>query len=161
VDFALADALYQIIRTFNLRAVQKHLELECEVAADIPEMVVGDPTRLRQIVNNLWATRSSSPSAAKIAVKAELESREAIRCCCTSTVRDPASASRWKSRRRFSKAFSQADGIDHAQVRRYGSGGSPFRCALVHLMGGAMWVESQPGQGSCFHFTRRAWASRS
>ena len=58
MDFALSDELEQIMRTFSLQAAQKDLELTCELASEIPEMVVGDPTRLRQIVNNLAGQRT-------------------------------------------------------------------------------------------------------
>ena len=159
VDFALNDALDQIMKTFSLRAAQKNLELACEVDAAIPEMLVGDPTRLRQIVNNLVGNALKFTERGEIVVKADLESREDDWLMLHFTVRDTGIGIPREKQAKIFEAFSQADG---STTRKYGGTGLGLTVSLrlVTLMGGKMWVESEPGQGSCFHFTARMGLSR-
>ena len=159
VDFPLADALDQIVKIFGLRAAQKNLELVYEVAAEIPEMVVGDPTRLRQIVNNLVGNAIKFTEHGEIAVKADLESREDDSLLLHFTVRDTGIGIPAEKQEKIFEAFSQADG---STTRKYGGTGLGLTVSLrlVKMMGGHMWVESEPGQGSCFHFTARMGVSK-
>jgi signal transduction histidine kinase/CheY-like chemotaxis protein len=159
VDFPLTEALDQIMKTFSLRAAQKHLELACEVASPIPEMVVGDPTRLRQIVNNLVGNALKFTEHGEIVVAAELESRDADSVFLHFTVRDTGIGIPPEQQQKIFEAFSQADG---STTRKYGGTGLGLTVSmrLVKMMGGNMWVESQPGRGSCFHFTARMAVSR-
>jgi signal transduction histidine kinase/CheY-like chemotaxis protein len=158
VDFPLTEALDQIMKTFSLRAAQKYLELACEVASSIPEMVVGDPTRLRQIVNNLVGNALKFTEHGEIVVKAELESRDDDSLFLHFTVRDTGIGIPPEQQQKIFEAFSQADG---STTRKYGGTGLGLTVSmrLVKMMGGNMWVESQPGHGSCFHFTARMGVS--
>jgi signal transduction histidine kinase/DNA-binding response OmpR family regulator len=158
-DFALIDALDQIMKTFDLRAAQKNLELACEVDPAIPEMLVGDPTRLRQIVNNLVGNALKFTERGEIAVKADLESREGDWLTLHFTVRDTGIGIPAEQQAKIFEAFSQADG---STTRKYGGTGLGLTVSLrlVRLMGGNMWVESEPGRGSCFHFTARMGLSK-
>ena len=152
VDFPLTEVLDQIMKTFSLRAAQKHLELACEVASQIPEMVVGDPTRLRQIVNNLVGNALKFTEHGEIVVSVELESRNDDSLFLHFTVRDTGIGISPEQQQKIFEAFSQADG---STTRKYGGTGLGLTVSmrLVKMMGGNMWVESQPGHGSCFHFT--------
>src|ERR1017187_3492079 len=152
VDFPLAEALDQILKTFSLRAAQKDLELVCEVASGIPEMVLGDPTRFRQIVNNLVGNALKFTERGEIVVKADQESREDDSLLLHFTVRDTGIGISPEQQQKIFEAFSQADG---STTRKYGGTGLGLTVSmrLVKMMGGNMWVESQPGHGSCFHFT--------
>jgi len=154
VDFALSDALDQIMKTFSLRAAQKDLELTCEVDPAIPDMLVGDPTRLRQIVNNLLGNALKFTERGEIAVTAALESREEDCLVLHFAVRDTGIGIPAEKQAKIFEAFSQADG---STTRKYGGTGLGLTVSLrlVKLMGGNMWVESEPGQGSRFHFTVR------
>jgi signal transduction histidine kinase/DNA-binding response OmpR family regulator len=159
VDFPLADTLDEIMKTFSLRAAQKNLELVCEAASEIPEMVVGDPTRLRQIVNNLVGNALKFTETGEIALKADLEGREGDALILHVTVRDTGIGIPREKQQKIFEAFSQADG---STTRKYGGTGLGLTVSLrlVAMMGGRMWVESEPGQGSCFHFTARMQVSK-
>jgi signal transduction histidine kinase/CheY-like chemotaxis protein len=159
VDFALNDSLDQIMKTFSLRAAQKNLELACEVDAAIPEMLVGDPTRIRQIVNNLVGNALKFTERGEIVVKAAVESRQDDWLMLHLTVRDTGIGIPREKQAKIFEAFSQADG---STTRKYGGTGLGLTVSLrlVTLMGGKMWVESEPGQGSCFHFTARMGLSK-
>ncbi|MGO9231649.1 MAG: response regulator [Bryobacteraceae bacterium] len=152
VDFALADKLDQILKTFGLRAAEKKLELTCEVASEVPEMLVGDPTRLSQVVTNLVGNSLKFTERGEIVVKAELKSRDGDSLLLHVTVRDTGIGIPPEKQARIFEAFSQADG---STTRKYGGTGLGLTISLrlVKMMGGEMWVESEPGQGSCFHFT--------
>jgi signal transduction histidine kinase/CheY-like chemotaxis protein len=159
VDFALADALDQIMKTFSLRSAQKDLELTCEVGSGIPEVLVGDPTRLRQIVNNLVGNALKFTERGEIAVKVELEGREDDSLLLHFAVRDTGIGIPAEKQEKIFEAFSQADG---STTRKYGGTGLGLTVSLrlVTMMGGRMWVESEPGKGSCFHFTARMGESK-
>ena len=159
VDFSLEEALDQIMKTFGLRAAQKDLELTGEVASGIPEMLVGDPARLRQIVNNLVGNALKFTERGEIVVKAELESRDADSVALHFTVRDTGIGIPAAKQEKIFDAFSQADG---STTRKYGGTGLGLTISvrLATMMGGRMWVESEPGQGSCFHFTARMGVSK-
>jgi signal transduction histidine kinase/DNA-binding response OmpR family regulator len=159
VDFPLADALDQIVKTFSLRAAEKDLELACEVAGGIPEMVVGDPTRLRQVVNNLVGNALKFTEQGEIVVAADLESRQGEELLLHFTVRDTGIGIPLEKQEKIFEAFSQADG---STTRKYGGTGLGLTVSLrlVKMMGGRMWVESQPGHGSCFHFTAAVGVSK-
>jgi signal transduction histidine kinase/CheY-like chemotaxis protein len=154
VDFPLAEVLEQIMKTFSLRASRKSLELGCEVAPGVPEMVVGDPSRLRQIVNNLVGNALKFTEQGEIVLTAKLESREGEALLLHFTVRDTGIGIPPEKQKKIFDAFSQADG---STTRRYGGTGLGLTVStqLVKMMGGDIWVESQAGRGSCFHFTAR------
>jgi CheY-like chemotaxis protein len=130
------------------------------VAADIPEMLVGDPTRLRQIVNNLVGNSLKFTERGEILVKAELRSREDDSLLLHFTVRDTGVGIPLEQQAKIFEAFSQADG---STTRKYGGTGLGLTVSLrlVKMMGGEIWVESEPGVGSCFHFTARMGVSTS
>jgi signal transduction histidine kinase/CheY-like chemotaxis protein len=159
VDFALADKLDQILKTFGLRAAEKKLELTGEVDSQVPEMLVGDPTRLSQVVTNLVGNSLKFTERGEIVVKADLKSRDDDSVLLHITVRDTGIGIPAEKQAKIFEAFSQADG---STTRKYGGTGLGLTISLrlVKMMGAEMWVESQPGQGSCFHFTVRMGVSK-
>jgi CheY-like chemotaxis protein len=120
----------------------------------MPEFLVGDPTRLRQIVTNLVGNALKFTERGEIVVKADVESREGDSLLLHLSVRDTGIGIPAEQQARVFEPFSQADG---STTRKYGGTGLGLTVSLrlVRMMGGCMWVESEPLRGSCFHFTAR------
>ena len=152
VAFKLRERLGHAIRPLAVRADQKGLELTCDIHSGVPEDVVGDAGRLRQVVVNLVGNAIKFTEAGEVAMAVGVESREAERAVLHFTVRDTGIGIAPENQASIFEAFSQADG---SMTRRFGGTGLGLTISsrLVGMMGGRIWVESQPGEGSCFHFT--------
>ena len=154
VPFGLRDCLYDALRPTALRAHEKGLELACEVAADVPDQLVGDPGRLRQVLLNLVNNAIKFTAAGEVVVRARLqELSDGVATLCFS-VHDTGIGIPPEKQRLVFEAFAQADS---STTRRFGGTGLGLTiCAeLVRLMGGRIWLDSIPGEGSTFHFTLR------
>ena len=158
LDFNLRESLETTLKTLAMRADEKGLELLCEVAPEVPEMVRGDSSRLRQIVVNLVGNAIKFTDTGEIAVKVQLESREGTDCICRFTVADTGIGIPENKRESIFEPFSQAD---TSTTRKYGGTGLGLTIStrLVQMMGGKIWVESEMGKGSQFHFTVRLGAA--
>ena len=154
VDFNLRDSLESTLKTVAIRADEKGLELLCEVAPEVPEVVCGDSTRLRQVVINLVGNAIKFTDSGEIAVKVQMKSREASECELHFTVSDTGVGIPEEKRELIFAPFSQAD---TSTTRKYGGTGLGLTIStrLVEMMGGKIWVESEIGRGSQFHFTAR------
>jgi PAS domain S-box-containing protein len=158
LDFDLRDSLESTLKTLAVRADEKGLELLCEVAPEVPEVVRGDSSRLRQIVVNLVGNAIKFTDSGEIAVKVQVETREGTECVCRFTVADTGVGIPEDKRELIFKPFSQAD---TSTTRKYGGTGLGLTIStrLVQMMGGKIWVESEAGRGSQFHFTVRLEAA--
>jgi PAS domain S-box-containing protein len=156
-DFNLRESIESTLKTLALRADEKGLELLCEVAPEVPEVVRGDSTRLRQILINLVGNAIKFTDKGEIAVKVQIESRDNRDCVCRFTVADTGIGVPENKRELIFAPFSQAD---TSTTRKYGGTGLGLTIStrLVHMMGGRIWVESEMGRGSQFHFTVRLGA---
>jgi PAS domain S-box-containing protein len=154
VDFNLRDSLESTLKTVALRADEKGLELLCEVAPEVPEVVCGDSTRLRQVVINLVGNAIKFTETGEIAVRVKAESRESNHCVLHFSVADTGVGIPEEKRGLIFAPFSQAD---TSTTRKYGGTGLGLTIStrLVEMMGGKIWVESEVGRGSQFHFTAR------
>jgi signal transduction histidine kinase/ligand-binding sensor domain-containing protein/CheY-like chemotaxis protein len=154
VAFDLRGSLDDAARAVAIRAHQKGLALTCEVRADVPFIVVGDPVRLRQIVLNLLGNAIKFTRSGEVALTAWVEEVEADHVIVHFRVRDTGVGIAPDKQRIIFEAFTQADS---SITRLFGGTGLGLTIAsrLVGMLGGRIWVESQPGQGSCFHFTAR------
>ncbi len=154
----MRDSLEFTLKTLAVRADEKGLELLCEVAPEVPEIVRGDSSRLRQIVINLVGNSIKFTDAGEIAVKVQVESKEDSNYICHFTVTDTGIGIPENKRESIFKAFSQADS---STTRKYGGTGLGLTIStrLVQMMGGKIWVESEVGGGSQFHFTVRLGAA--
>jgi len=155
VTFAPHEVLGHALRTLALRAHQKGIELVCRIAPEVPAVLVGDATRLRQILLNLLGNALKFTEAGEVQVLARMEPQEEDAAVLHFAVRDTGIGIAPERQQAIFEAFTQADG---STTRRYGGTGLGLSiCArLVDLMGGRIWVESRPGEGSTFHFTMRA-----
>jgi two-component system sensor histidine kinase/response regulator len=151
VDFDLPECLHSTLRTLALRANQKGLELLCDLGRDIPQFVRGDPNRLRQIIINLVGNAIKFTAKGEVAVRVEAGTAQGAACPLQFTVSDTGIGIPKDKHELIFDAFTQ---VDSATTRNYGGTGLGLTiCArLARLMGGRLWVESEPGQGSCFHF---------
>jgi signal transduction histidine kinase/CheY-like chemotaxis protein len=152
VAFDMQRSIEETLKTLALRAHEKGLELVCDMAADLPARVVGDPGRLRQIVLNLVGNAIKFTEKGEIVVRLALDSQEAQRATIRVSVSDTGIGIAPEKQAHIFDAFAQED---TSTTRKYGGTGLGLTISnrLVQLMGGRLWVESQPGRGSSFHFT--------
>jgi two-component system sensor histidine kinase/response regulator len=154
VDFDLRDNVETTLKTLAVRAHQKGLDLLCEVDPDVPDTVSGDSSRLRQIVLNLVGNALKFTEKGEIKVSVQTESAGPEGPNLHFTVSDTGIGIPPEKHSHIFKAFSQADS---STTRKYGGTGLGLTIStrLVEMMGGKMWVESEVGKGSRFHFTLR------
>jgi signal transduction histidine kinase/CheY-like chemotaxis protein len=170
VDFSLQDTLSDTLKTLALRADQKELELLYHLPADVPDALVGDPGRLRQILTNLVGNAIKFTERGEVVIEVQSSKFQVSSSIQTSnfqtlnlepgtlnlhfSVRDTGIGIPHEKQQTIFEAFSQADG---STTRLYGGTGLGLTICkkLTKLMGGDIWVESEPGHGSTFHFTAR------
>jgi two-component system sensor histidine kinase/response regulator len=152
IPFDLRESLGETMTALSVRAHHRGLELIYDVQSDVPDAVIGDPSRIRQILINLVGNAIKFTEHGEILVHVARESHEALLNCLHFMVKDTGVGIPLEKQERIFEAFSQADG---SMARKYGGTGLGLAiCArLVTMMNGTIWVESQPGQGSTFHFT--------
>ncbi|MBT4096827.1 MAG: DUF4154 domain-containing protein [Gemmatimonadetes bacterium] len=152
VDFALWDVLDAVMKLMAMRAHEKGLELACHVAPDVPEGLVGDPTRLRQIIVNLVGNAIKFTAEGEIVVEVKCESQSEGSACLHVSVRDTGVGIAEEKQALIFDAFSQADS---STTREFGGTGLGLDISrqLVDLMDGRIWVESELDVGSSFQFT--------
>ncbi len=151
VHFNVRDQLEDAAKSLALRAHTKGLELTLEVEQEVPDFVVGDPVRLRQIVINLVGNAVKFTAQGEVGVTARVESTCEDQVRLAFDIRDTGIGIPKEKQATIFEAFSQADG---STTRKYGGTGLGLTIStrLVKLMGGEIWLESEPGRGSCFHF---------
>ncbi|HVS35134.1 MAG TPA: response regulator, partial [Gemmataceae bacterium] len=154
LDFTLRPLVDEVMRTLALRAQQKGLELACRVAPHAPESICGDPGRLRQVLVNLIGNAIKFTSRGEVVVDVEPETRTEKDIGLHISVRDTGVGIPKEHQRTIFEAFTQ---VDHSTTRKYGGTGLglTITAQLASMMGGRIWVESEPGQGSTFHVTAR------
>jgi len=152
IPFDLRESLGETMKTLSFRTHQKGLELIYEVQPDVPEALLGDPGRLRQILINLIGNSIKFTEHGEIFVNVTEGSQAPATTFLHFAVKDTGVGIPADKQAKIFEAFSQADG---SMARKYGGTGLGLTiCArLVEMMGGRIWVESQPGKGSIFHFT--------
>jgi PAS domain S-box-containing protein len=154
VEFAIRQTLEEIRKIFGLRAAEKGLTLAFTVAPDVPERLVGDPGRLRQVLVNLLGNALKFTSAGRVALDVDLLSSGAADVEIRFAVSDTGIGIPADRQRLIFDPFTQADG---ATTRHFGGTGLGLTISsrLVHMMGGTLAVESAPGKGSRFFFSTR------
>jgi CheY-like chemotaxis protein len=152
--FNLRDTLEGVMRTLALRADEKGLELLCELAPETPELVRGDASRLGQVALNLVGNAIKFTHEGEVALKVEVAERDGEDCMLHLTVADTGIGIPGEKHALIFDPFAQAD---TSTTRKYGGTGLGLSIStrLIHLMGGKIWLESEVGKGSRFHFTAR------
>jgi PAS domain S-box-containing protein len=161
IDFGLRDCLGDTLRPLAMRAAKKRLELAYYVPPDVPDALVGDPGRLRQIIVNLIGNALKFTEKGEVVVSVCKETTEHTASTEGSQqvflhfeVKDTGIGIPADKLDAIFRPFEQADG---STTRKYGGTGLGLTISarLVEMMGGRIWVESDVGQGSTFHFTAR------
>lgn len=151
VDFVLRETLDDVVALLAAQAQRKGLELGYVVAPEVPAGVVGDPTRIRQVLINLIGNAIKFTEAGEIAIGVSADRSKDDQVRVRFEVRDTGIGIAADARERIFQAFSQADG---STTRRYGGTGLGLAISsqLVNLMQGELGVDSTPGIGSTFWF---------
>ncbi len=159
IPFSLPDRLGDVAKALALRAHHKGLELACHVGPDVPDGLVGDPGRLGQVVTNLVGNAIKFTEQGEVVARVEVTERTEEQVClhfavCDSGIGIPAE--------KLGAIFTPFEQADNSMTRRFGGSGLGLTISsrLVDMMGGRIWVESEVGKGSTFHFTARFGAPR-
>ncbi len=153
VEFSLRALVRDVLRPLALRASASGLAFESVIEDQVPDRLIGDPLRISQVLRNLAGNAIKFTNQGKVSVRVRAESVEGNRkvTLCFS-VADTGIGIPPEKHRLIFEPFTQADG---STTRKYGGTGLGLSISsgLVELMGGRIWVESEVGQGSTFHFT--------
>jgi signal transduction histidine kinase len=154
VDFSLRDHLAQVLKPLAFSAQQKGLDLNWRVEPQIADRIAGDPVRLRQIVVNLVGNAIKFTNSGGVTLSVQEESKDVGRMTIHFTVQDTGIGIPPERLEEIFASFTQAD---NSTTRKYGGTGLGLTISrqLTEMLGGRLWVESEPGKGSSFHFTAR------
>ena len=152
VSFLLQDVLLEAVRVLALSAHRKGLELVVDIHPNVPVRLIGDPTRLRQVLINLVGNAIKFTEVGNVVITVAMDHLDAQSTVLHVTVSDTGIGVPKDKQQSIFDSFSQADA---STTRRFGGTGLGLAiCAkLVQLMGGRIWLESTEGQGSVFHIT--------
>jgi len=151
-EFDLHEAVGDVMGTLGARAHQKGLELMLHISPELPDVIIGDPVRLMQVLWNLTGNSIKFTDKGEVLVDLSLEQMIGDRMQLHGRVVDTGIGMTREQQAHIFEAFTQADS---STTRRFGGTGLGLAIVakLVNLMGGKVWVESQSGLGSTFHFT--------
>jgi PAS domain S-box-containing protein len=152
VAFPLREIVDRAMRTHALAAARKVLKLLSNIQSGVPETIVSDPTQLAQIITNLVGNAIKFTEAGEVELQVGLEDLGSEGARLHFSVRDTGIGIPRSKQESIFEAFSQAD---TSTTRKFGGTGLGLTISskLVQMLGGKLWVESEPGNGSCFHFT--------
>jgi two-component system, sensor histidine kinase and response regulator len=152
IEFNLRQSLNNSLKLLAFRAQQKGLQMISCVQPEAPDVVVGDPGRLRQVLVNLVGNAIKFTAEGHVEVGVELDWRDQNKVSLHFSVADTGMGIAAEKQQLIFEAFAQADG---SMSRQFGGTGLGLAISsqLVQMMGGRMWVASEVGKGSTFHFT--------
>ena len=152
VEFSVRKLLREVLRPLALRASVSGLVFESGVDDPVPDLLVGDPMRIGQVLRNLVGNAIKFTNAGRVSVRVHAESMQGSNVILSFSIEDTGIGIPREMQRAIFEPFTQADG---STSRKYGGTGLglSISAGLVELMDGKIWVESEPGQGSTFYFT--------
>ena len=150
--FHLVDTIGDTMKSLALRAHAKHIELACDISSQVPSVLIGDSGRIRQVILNLVGNAIKFTDTGEVVLKVDVEREDDKEVEVHLQVRDTGIGIAGEKQQQIFTAFEQADSTT---TRRFGGTGLGLAIArsLVELMGGKLWVESELGEGTTFHFT--------
>jgi PAS domain S-box-containing protein len=151
-EFDLRETVGEAAKLLALRAAEKGIELACHIMSDVPEVLLGDAGRLRQVLLNVMGNAVKFTAEGEVVVRVSVQTLRADGVTLHFAISDTGIGIPLKKQQEIFRAFTQADS---STTRRYGGTGLGLSIALrlVELMGGRLWVESTEGRGSTFFFT--------
>ncbi|MBP1742329.1 MAG: domain S-box, partial [Deltaproteobacteria bacterium] len=159
VDFSLDEVLDNVSTMMGVKIHEKELEFLLDTSKDVPLALVGDPLRVGQVLINLCNNAVKFTQEGEIVVSTRVKERDEESITLQFSVRDTGIGLTEEQKGKLFQAFSQAD---TSTTRKYGGTGLGLTISrrLVNLMGGEIWVESEPGKGSEFLFTAKFGLAR-
>ncbi|MBM4054108.1 MAG: response regulator [Planctomycetes bacterium] len=150
--FHLRHVIEEIIAMMQPAAHKKGVELVCSIEKNIPEVLMGDQICLRQIIINLIGNAIKFTGKGRVSLAVSAQNKETYPCTLLFSVADTGIGIPKEKQEKIFDAFAQADS---STTRKYGGTGLGLAICkrMVELMGGAIWVESEPNKGSVFSFT--------
>jgi len=154
IEFNLREVLEAVIKTYAQEAQLKGLELSCSVSSDVPDHFLGDPYRLRQVLNNLINNAIKFTEQGGVSLSVISFNQDEEYTDLHFSIKDTGIGIEEKDQAKLFEAFSQIEG---SITYKYGGSGLGLAISkkLIELMGGRIWVESKKGQGSTFGFVLR------
>ena len=154
VNFSIRESAAQTLKSLRVRAQEKGLTLNLELDPELAGRVAGDPVRLGQILQNLVGNAIKFTGTGGVTLSAQKESQDSEHMMVRFTVKDTGIGIPAARQKDIFSAFTQADS---STTRKYGGTGLGLTISrrLTEMLGGRMWLESEPGKGSSFHFTAR------
>ena len=154
IDFGLRDCVGKTGKTLSVRAADKNLELACRIHPDLPDTLVGDPGRLRQVLVNLAGNAIKFTDRGEVVIDVNEERRSDGEIHLRFSVKDTGIGIAPDKQKKVFEAFAQEDA---STTRRFGGTGLGLAiCSkLVTMMRGRIWLESELGEGTTFNFTAR------
>jgi len=151
-DFRLDDVIGSVTTVTGQKATDKCLELLAHISSNIPQFLLGDPLRLGQILTNLVNNSVKFTESGEICVTADLLEHTGEKCQLRFSVRDTGIGMTKEQAAKLFQPFTQAD---MSTTRKHGGTGLGLTVCrrLVELMGGQIWLDSEPGAGTTFSFT--------
>src|SRR5271169_3400683 len=142
------------MKTLAVRAHQKNLELAYFVPPELPDFFLGDPVRLRQVILNLVGNAIKFTDQGEVVLRVRAESQDEEGVTLHYVVTDTGIGISRDKQKMIFEPFSQAD---TSTTRKYGGTGLGLSISirLIEMMGGRIWLESEEGRGTTFHFTAR------
>jgi PAS domain S-box-containing protein len=149
--FSLNDLLEKVTEMVAARATEKGLIVECEIAPNVPVDLIGDPTRLQQVLLNLLGNAVKFTESGSVSLRVRRDSDSSVPTALRFTISDSGIGIPNDKLDQVFERFSQADS---STTRKFGGSGLGLTISkrLVELMGGRIWVESRVGEGSVFSF---------
>ncbi len=159
IEFDLRETMQGISTLLGVRAAAKNLRLVCAFGPDVPSAVIGDPGRLRQILINLTGNAIKFTACGDVVIRVEKPPQTTGDLELHFSVKDTGIGIPPAKQQHVFRAFAQAD---NSSTRMFGGTGLGLTISshLVEMMGGRIWLESEEGTGSTFHFTVRLGAFR-
>jgi PAS domain S-box-containing protein len=152
VQFRFRESIAKVVKVLALRCHEKKLELLLNIAPNVPDRLIGDIDRVRQVVLNLIGNAVKFTEHGEVSVRFEVQSQTGNQLMLHGAIADTGIGIPRDKQDRLFQPFQQVDG---SITRRFGGTGLGLVISsrLVEMMGGRMWLESEPGHGSTFHFT--------